>query len=64
MSRRGWLIALWLYAAAGLGDAALHLREENEAGLARYAPDRLIVAGVAGLFWPVDIVARTLLPTG
>ena len=61
MKKRIWLIALVLYAAAGLADAAYHLTSPT------YAADRanlaasLPVAICAGLLWPIDIVARPLL---
>jgi hypothetical protein len=61
MKRRLWLIALVLYAAAGIADGAYHLTAPT------YAADRstfvaaLPVAFCAGLFWPIDIVARPLL---
>jgi hypothetical protein len=59
-----WIAALCLYAVGAVGDAALHFREEHETGLARFAPDRAVVAFAAGLFWPVDVVAQLLLPEG
>ena len=61
MKRRIWLIVLVLYAAAGIADGAYHLMAP------KYAADRsnvvvaLPVAFSAGLFWPIDIVARPLL---
>jgi hypothetical protein len=61
MKRRIWLIALLLYAAAGIADGAYHLMAP------KYATDRsnifvaLPVAFAAGLFWPIDIIARPLL---
>jgi hypothetical protein len=61
MKRRLWLIGLVLYAAAGIADGAYHLTAP------KYAADRssliaaLPVAFCAGLFWPIDIVARPLL---
>lgn len=61
MKRRIWLAALVLYAAAGIADGAHHLMAP------KYAADRsslvvaLPVAFCAGLFWPIDITARTLL---
>jgi|GEM_PF-2309487 hypothetical protein len=62
--RAFWTAALCLYAAAGLGDAALHIREEHAAPAGRFAPGHLAVAFAAGLFWPVDLVAQVLLPEG
>ena len=61
MSRRVWLVALWLYVVLAAADAAVHLREDTLAGQDWLAPDNLAVAVSAGLFWPVDLVARQLL---
>jgi len=61
MSRRVWLVALWLYAILAVADAAVHLNEDRLAGQDWRAPDNLAVAISAGLFWPVDLVARRLL---
>ena len=61
MKRRIWLIGMLLYAAAGIADGAYHLTAP------RYAADRsglfaaLPVAFCAGLFWPIDLIARPLL---
>jgi hypothetical protein len=62
MNRRAWLVGLWLYAIAGATDAAIFLRHEARAGEDWWAPDNLAVAFSAGLFWPVDLLARALLP--
>ncbi len=61
MSRRVWLVGLCLYAIAGAADAAIFLREQARAGEDWWAPDNLAVAFSAGLFWPVDLVAQSLL---
>jgi hypothetical protein len=61
MSRRVWLIALWLYAILAAADAAVHLRADALSGQDWRAPDNLAVAVSAGLFWPVDLVAQVLL---
>jgi hypothetical protein len=61
MSRRVWLVALWLYAVLAAADVAIHLSEDRLAGQDWRAPDNLAVAVSAGLFWPVDLVARRLL---
>jgi hypothetical protein len=61
MSRWVWLIALWIYAIAAAADVAFHLNEDRLAGQNWRAPDNLAVAVAAGLFWPVDLVARRLL---
>ena len=61
MGRRLWLLALCLYAIAAVADAALHLRQDVRSGQDWRAPDNLAVAFSAGLFWPVDLLARLLL---
>lgn len=61
MSRRVWLAVLWLYAIVAAADMAVHLNEDRLAGQDWRAPDNLAVAMSAGLFWPVDLVARRLL---
>ncbi len=61
MSRRVWLVVLWLYAIVAAADIAVHLREDTRAGQDWRAPDNLAVAVSAGLFWPVDLVAQVLL---
>ena len=61
MSRRVWLAALWLYAIAAASDMTLHLSEDARAGQDWRAPDNLVVAFSAGLFWPVDLLAQRLL---
>jgi len=61
MSRRVWLVGLCLYAIAGAADAMIFLREQARAGEDWWAPDNLAVAFSAGLFWPVDLVAQSLL---
>ena len=60
MGRRVWLVGLWLYAIAAAADVAVHLRDDTLAGQDWWAPDNLAVAFSAGLFWPVDLVARSL----
>jgi hypothetical protein len=62
MSRRVWLVALWLYAILAAADIAVHLGEDHRAGQDWRAPHNLAVAVAAGLFWPIDLVARLLLP--
>ena len=61
MRRRVWLAALWLYAILAVADTAVHLNEDRLAGQDWRAPDNLAVAVSAGLFWPVDLVAKVLL---
>jgi hypothetical protein len=53
-----------LYALVALADTAAHLRQSVEYGMGRLAPDQVIVAADAGLFWPADLVAAALLPQG
>ena len=62
MSRRVWLIALCLYAAAAAIDIAAHLRADVQAGRNWHDPANLAVAFSAGLFWPADLIAGWLLP--
>jgi len=52
---------LLLYAAMGLADMALHLRDGSRSGLSWRAPANLTVAFSAGLFWPADLISRILL---
>jgi hypothetical protein len=60
MRRRVWLVALILYAAAGIADGASRIAAPPAAGHPG-ALSTLAVAFCAGLFWPIDIVARALL---
>jgi hypothetical protein len=65
MGRRyAGLAVLCLYALVALADTAVHLRERVQYGLGRLAPERVIVATEAGLFWPADLVAAALLAQG
>ena len=41
MSRRVWLVALWLYAVLAVADIALHLNADRLAGQNFLAPDNL-----------------------
>jgi hypothetical protein len=61
-SRRLWLIALCLYAAAAVIDITAHLRGDAQAGGNWHDPANLAVAFSAGLFWPADLIAALLLP--
>jgi hypothetical protein len=61
LSRRVWLVALWVYALAAAADVAFQLSEDRWAGRDWLAPANLIVTMSAGLFWPVDLVAQRLL---
>jgi hypothetical protein len=62
VSRRVWLIALFLYAAAAAIDFAAHLAADSRAGRNWHEPANLAVAFSAGLFWPADLIAALLLP--
>ncbi|MGH7092576.1 MAG: hypothetical protein ACREFB_03465 [Stellaceae bacterium] len=57
-------MALLIYAACAATDTGLHLAQKPVAGVARFAPGRVIIAANAGLFWPVDLVAEALLARG
>jgi hypothetical protein len=61
IGRRLWLAALVLYGAAGIADMSSRLAAEQRAGRDWHDPAHLTVAFSAGLFWPVDLVARHLL---
>jgi hypothetical protein len=61
MSRRLWLVGLWLYAIAAAADIAVHLNADRRAGENWLSPANLAVAISASLFWPVDLVAQKLL---
>jgi hypothetical protein len=60
LRRRLWLAALCLYGAAAVADMAAHLTDDRRAG-ERIGPANIPVAFAAGLFWPADLVARSLL---
>jgi hypothetical protein len=61
MRRWIWLLVLILYAAAGIADGAHHLTEPQQPLGHSGAAAALAVAFCAGLFWPIDIIARPLL---
>ncbi|HWD59846.1 MAG TPA: hypothetical protein VG308_16280 [Stellaceae bacterium] len=62
MRRRLWLLALVLYALAGIADGAHRLAAPPTApGAPTGFAANLAVAFCAGLFWPIDIVVRPLL---
>jgi hypothetical protein len=59
--RRAWLAALLLYwVAAGL-DVARHLADDLYSGNRAIEFPEIAVAFSAGLFWPVDLIAKALL---
>jgi len=60
MKRRVWLIVLVLYAVAAVADSAVRVAEARRIG-EPMGPATFAVAFCAGLFWPIDIVARPLL---
>jgi len=61
LSRPVWLVALSVYALAAVADVAAHLAADRQAGGDWLTPANLIVAASASLFWPVDLVAQSLL---
>lgn len=61
MNRRIWLIPLILYAMIGVIDGAHDFTRTPSAGVQSSAAGALAVAFCAGLFWPIDVVARPLL---
>jgi hypothetical protein len=61
MRRRVWLAALALYAIAGIVDGASRFAAPPALGSPPSTFSTLAVAFCAGLFWPIDIVARRLL---
>jgi hypothetical protein len=60
MRRRVWLAGLVLYALATAIDGTARAMEASRAG-ERMGPAVVAVAFCAGLFWPIDLVARVLL---
>jgi hypothetical protein len=59
--RQAWLLALVLYGLAAGGDFAYHLIDYLHTGDRVIEFSEITVAFSAALFWPVDIVAMTLL---
>ena len=59
VKRRVWLVVLLLYAAGAIADAGYRLTAPPPPRGSLIAA--LPVAICAGLFWPIDIVARRLL---
>jgi hypothetical protein len=60
MKRRIWLIVLVLYLVAATADAGYRIVDARRTGF-KIDPATFAVAFCAGLFWPIDIVARPLL---
>jgi hypothetical protein len=61
MSRRAWLVVVWVYVAAGFVDASARVIEQKHQSDTGIGPANFAVAFAAGLFWPLDLVARFLL---
>jgi hypothetical protein len=59
--RRLWLALLLVYAAAGIADGAMRMTELRRAPGHPGIVAALPVAFCAGLFWPIDLVARRTL---
>ncbi|MBV9198191.1 MAG: hypothetical protein JO320_12745 [Alphaproteobacteria bacterium] len=56
-----WLAALLLYGLAASGDFAFHLVENLRTGNEAIEVSEVAVAFSAALFWPVDLIAMSLL---
>jgi hypothetical protein len=61
MKRRLWLAVLILYALAGIADGAVRMASPPAPGSHPNPIATVAVAFCAGLFWPIDVVARHLL---
>jgi hypothetical protein len=61
MRRRIWLAVLLFYAAAAIADIGYRMATPPEPGVHSSPGAAFAVAFCAGLFWPIDIVARPLL---
>jgi hypothetical protein len=61
MRRWAWLVGLSLYALGAGLDFAHHLTDDLRHGQQAIEYSDLAVAFSAGLFWPIDIIAMTLL---
>jgi hypothetical protein len=61
MKQRVWLIVLVLYAAAAVADGAYHLGAPPSPAARPNPAAAIPVAICAGLFWPIDMIARPLL---
>lgn len=59
--RSAWLAALLLYALAANGDFAYHLIEHLHTGKQAIGVSEVLVAFSAAVFWPVDLIAMSLL---
>jgi hypothetical protein len=63
MKRQICLICVVLYLIAAAIDGGMRVHEATAAGQ-KFGPAVLAVAYCAGLFWPIDVVARPLLTSG
>lgn len=61
MGRRAWLIGLVLYALGATADFSSHLIGDLRSGHKKMEFPEIVVAFSAGLFWPIDIIAMSLL---
>ena len=59
--RSVWRAALLLYGLAAGGDFAYHLSEDLHTGNQAIELSEVAVAFSAAVFWPVDLVAMSLL---
>jgi hypothetical protein len=59
--RRVWLAALLLYGVAAGLDVMRHLADDLYSGNQAIEFPEIAVAFSAGLFWPVDLIAKALL---
>jgi len=59
--RSAWLAALLFYALAAGGDFAYHLTENLRSGNRAIEVSQIPVAFSAAVFWPVDLIAMSLL---
>jgi len=61
MRRRVWLIVLVFYGVGAIADGAYHLTVQSSPASRANPIAAIPVAICAGLFWPIDIIARRLL---
>jgi hypothetical protein len=59
MNRRVWLVGLVLYLIAAVADVAVRIDAAINSG-ETLGPAVIAVSLSAGLFWPIDVVARWL----
>jgi hypothetical protein len=63
MTRRIWLIGLIVYLVVAAIDGTARVSQAMRTG-EKMGPAVLAASLCAGLFWPIDIVARPLLAPG